>query len=221
MSLLNLATQWIDEELVCSFHTNCIVILGLILIACFRKFHSETIEEIWLRPWVMLSCPAYLVLLTLFSWWFTGAFCRWWQSAVKYSSWTFLNILLWPNPGLRTEINLVAPARQYPLIQSLIEQKLVLGRMSAYGLPDILTTHQWILLGKVLSALGPSEESNLKSYRCHGHSCHSSSHYARGKLTLLHCSATRSQVSVWQWLCVTMTTTACQCQFGKKNLRYH
>ncbi|XP_073331910.1 zinc finger BED domain-containing protein 4-like [Pagrus major] len=49
------------------------------------------------------------------------------------------------------------------MIQSLIEQKRALGiYVSEYGLPDTLTGHQWILLEKVLSVLGPFEELTRK-----------------------------------------------------------
>lgn len=49
------------------------------------------------------------------------------------------------------------------MIQSLMEQKWALGIfVSEYGLPDTLTAHQWILLEKVLSVLGPFEELTRK-----------------------------------------------------------
>ncbi|XP_025752745.1 zinc finger BED domain-containing protein 4-like [Oreochromis niloticus] len=49
------------------------------------------------------------------------------------------------------------------MIQSLIEQKRALGIfVSEYGLPDTLTAHQWTLLEKVISVLGPFEELTRK-----------------------------------------------------------
>ncbi len=49
------------------------------------------------------------------------------------------------------------------MIKSLIEQKRALGIfVSEYGLPDTLTSHQWSLLEKVLSVLGPFEELTRK-----------------------------------------------------------
>ncbi|XP_059201115.1 zinc finger BED domain-containing protein 4-like [Centropristis striata] len=49
------------------------------------------------------------------------------------------------------------------MIQSLIEQKRPLGIfVSEHGLPDTLTAHQWILLEKVLSVLGPFKELTRK-----------------------------------------------------------
>lgn len=49
------------------------------------------------------------------------------------------------------------------MVQSLIEQKRARGIfVSEYGLPDTLTPHQWILLEKVLSVLGPFEELTQK-----------------------------------------------------------
>lgn len=49
------------------------------------------------------------------------------------------------------------------MVQSLIEQKRALGIfVSEYGLPDTLTAHQWTLLEKVISVLGPFEELTRK-----------------------------------------------------------
>lgn len=49
------------------------------------------------------------------------------------------------------------------MIQSLVEQKRALGIfVSEHGLPDALMAHQWTLLEKVLSVLGPFEELTRK-----------------------------------------------------------
>ncbi|XP_025765939.1 zinc finger BED domain-containing protein 4-like [Oreochromis niloticus] len=49
----------------------------------------------------------------------------------------------------------------YYMLQSLIEQKRVLG-VSEHELPDYLTTHQWVLMETTVAVLAPFEELTKK-----------------------------------------------------------
>ncbi|CAI5660564.1 unnamed protein product [Oreochromis niloticus] len=127
----------------------------------------------------MLSCPAYRVLLTLSSWLFMRAFCHrsvadavavgrkivghFKHSAVASSRLEDIQLQInQPAKRLQQDVQTRWNSTFY-MIQSLIEQKRALGIfVSEYGLPDTLTAHQWTLLEKVISVLGPFEELTRK-----------------------------------------------------------
>ncbi|XP_039862989.1 zinc finger BED domain-containing protein 4-like [Simochromis diagramma] len=130
----------------------------------------------------MLSCPAYLVLLTLSSWLFMRAFChrgvllmRWQlENSCKIVG-HFKHSALASSRLKDIQLQVNQPARRlqqevqtrwnstFYMTQTLIEQKQALGIfVSEYGLTDTLMAHQWTLQEKVISVLGPFEELTRK-----------------------------------------------------------
>ncbi|XP_067312623.1 zinc finger BED domain-containing protein 4-like [Pseudorasbora parva] len=124
-----------------------------------------------------LDSPAYLVPLTLFSWWSTKDFCHREVSDALAIGRKIVGHFKLANSCLEDiQLEIGQPAKRllqqdiqtrwnstFYMIQSLIEQKRALGVfVSEHELPDNLTAHQWALLEKVVTVLGPFEELTQK-----------------------------------------------------------